>query len=96
MCKLNKRNDGRRIDPCMRKFIKVLNEYFGIDTVASCCGHRRYPPTVIVRLTYMRGMHPVEYMDLFSGIKILRESKFYKKDKQGYYYIPEVLREKEK
>jgi len=29
--------------------------------------------------------------ELFSGKIIPRKIKFYKKDKQGYYYIPETI-----
>ncbi|KKL89042.1 hypothetical protein LCGC14_1918600, partial [marine sediment metagenome] len=31
------------------------------------------------------------YVEIVSGIPILRKRKFYKKDKQGYYFIPEVI-----
>ena len=85
MCKLNKKNDGRRIDPCMKEFIRNLNLCLSETTqiVSCCCGHGKYPMTIIVknyRLIY----------DLVSDKIILRKKKFYKKDKQGYYYIPEV------
>lgn len=29
--------------------------------------------------------------EVFTGVIIPRKRKFYKKDKQGYYYIPEVM-----
>ncbi len=83
MCKFNPKNDSRRIDPCMQKFIDFYNR-FGIKTYASCCGHGKYPMTIIIKFDG-------SYCDVFSLIKIPRKKRFYKKDKQGYYYIPEVI-----
>ena len=37
-----------RIDKCIRLLIKWLNNQ-GYKTVASCCGHNKYPMTVIVK-----------------------------------------------
>ena len=82
MCKFNPKNDSRRIDPCMKKFIDYYNHY-GIKTFACCCGHGKYPMTIVVKFDG-------SYCDVFSLIKIPRQKRFYKKDKQGYYYIPEV------
>ena len=73
------------IDECMRNFIKNLN-YFNIKTLASCCGHGKYPMTIIVESGYGN-------FELVSGSIIPRKRNFYKKDKQGYYYIPEVSAE---
>ncbi len=85
MCKFNPKNDSRRIDPCMRKFIEGLNLSFSrnVRTMACCCGHGKYPMTIIVQDYGM-------VWDLVSGMVIPRKKRFYKKDKQGYYYIPEV------
>jgi len=62
----------------------------GKQTVASCCGHGKYPITVVIK--YKNAIETV-YYELFSGIFIQRVKKFYKRDKQGYYYIPEVSKE---
>jgi hypothetical protein len=62
----------------------VLNLY-GIKTVGSCCGHGRYPLSII----YKTAMN--EYYELISGQRIMRTRNFYKKDKDGFYYIPEAL-----
>ena len=75
------------IDECMKEFIRNLNlSLVGtVKIVACCCGHGKYPMTIVVKdygLVY----------DMFSGNSIPRKRKFYKKDNQGYYYIPEVLR----
>src|SRR5262245_60070810 len=51
MCKLNRKNGGRSRDPCMRHLLVFLKLYLkeGYKTVASCCGHGRYPMTVVVQ-----------------------------------------------
>ena len=89
MCKKvnNHGTCNTRIDKCMRKFIKKL-KYFCEDElkiVGCCCGHGKYPITVIVK--YSCGL--VE--ELFTEKKISRTRRFYKRDKEGYYYIPEVI-----
>ncbi len=88
MCKWNKWGDTR-IDPCMRKFIKNLNDS-GIRTLACCCGHGVYPMTIVADLVIkpFTAPRPVE---MFSNVEIPRKKKFYRRDKQGYYYIPEVV-----
>ncbi len=86
MCKLNKKNDSRRIDPCMRNLIKFVNDQ-EIETVACCCGHGKYPMTIIVAYRRLGS-----FWELLSDTEVPRKKKFYKKDKQGYYYIPEVVK----
>ena len=66
----------------MITFILNLNDA-GVKTLACCCGHGKYPMSVVIK-------HDEEALELFSGSLLFRKSKFYKKDKQGYYYIPEV------
>ncbi len=82
MCKLNKKSGDTRIDPCIQDFIFRLKQY-GIVTLGSCCGHKKYPMTIVVK--DYAGIY-----EIISGVDIPRKKKFYKKDKQGYYYIPEV------
>ena len=84
MCKHSPKSGLKRIDPCMRNFIENLNDS-GIRTYSSCCGHGKYNMTVVVSVKKSG-----KYHDLFSNIEIPRKNKFYKKDKEGYYYIPEV------
>ena len=85
MCKWNKWGDTR-IDPCMRKFIKNLEQ--GCEDryiiLGCCCGHNKYPMTIIVQ--NMRG----HIFDLISNNDIPRTRRFYKRDSDGHYYIPEV------
>jgi len=66
--------------------MKILIENIrdSCNTVACCCGHGKYPMTIVCE---MNG----EYFDIVSDIEIPRSKRFYKKDKQGYYYIPETI-----
>lgn len=89
MCKLNKWGDTR-IDPCMRQVIKNLKE-LNVKTLACCCGHGKYPMSIVVDIGII-GLLPLE---IFSNTMMERKKKFYKKDKQGYYFIPEVLENRE-
>lgn len=73
------------IDLCIRKLINTLNEIPRLTTLASCCGHKRYALTVMVYNKELK----LDY-EYFSGVVIPRKRKFYKKDKKGYYFIPEV------
>ncbi|MDP4039850.1 MAG: hypothetical protein Q8P57_04710 [Candidatus Pacearchaeota archaeon] len=54
------------------------------NTYACCCGHGKYPMTIIVKNIKS------EFVEIVSGKKIPRKKRFYLKDKQGYYYIPEL------
>jgi hypothetical protein len=83
MCKLNKKSGNKRIDPCMKSIVANL-QLRGIKTLACCCGHGKYPMTLVVEGLIL---YPTE---IFSNKTIPRKKRFYLKDKQGYYYIPEL------
>ena len=102
MCKLKKyQKSNPRIDKCMReeikewnRAIKLLRYYIDIKIVACCCGHRKYKKTIVLREgTNTQDMNPM-YFEHFSRIEIPRKRNFYKRDKQGYYYIPEIENER--
>jgi len=82
MCKKLK-GCGRRIDPCMLNAIFRMRQY-GIKTLSCCCGHGRYPMSIVVK--DKQGIY-----ELFSDKEIPRKKRFYVSDKDGYYYIPEVI-----
>lgn len=84
MCKFSK-SGLKRIDPCMRKLIEQINKFMPGKTLACCCGHGKYPMTIVMQEN--NGLR----FELLSDIEIPRTRRFYKKDKQGYYFIPEVL-----
>jgi len=76
-----------RIDHCMRNKVGDLR-CRGYSTKACCCGHHRYPETIVC--IGPRGNPAYEFNTL---IKIPRKKRFYKKDSKGFYYIPEVSKE---
>ena len=75
------------MDECLKIFIEWLNRTVGIKTLACCCGHLRYPMTIVTRDGDV-------IFELISGIEIPRKKRFYKKNKEGYYFIPEVMKER--
>jgi len=106
MCK---KHNPRKIDECMKVKLDLLNSIIDkrkAEVVSCCCGHGKYPMTIIVKIKpfglkkalphpetfYLIGPPKLSlHYDLVSGKYIPRERGFYKKDKQGYYFIPEVL-----
>ena len=89
MCKkTNYKSCNVRIDKCMRGFISTLKSY-GIEVLACCCGHGKYPMTIIYRHKSNDILNGNIY-DMISGWGIQRKRNFYKRDKEGYFYIPEV------
>ena len=79
------------IDPCMTNFIDNLNLLFkdvpSLNIVACCCGHGKYPMTIV-----LKNQISFKCYDLVSSKTIPREKRFYEKDKQGYYFIPETIK----
>jgi len=85
MCKWSKWGNTR-IDPCMEHIIKFINFSTNLKTVMCCCGHNKYPMTIVVK-----NENNNFQFELISNTYLDSEKKrFYKKDKQGVYYIPEV------
>jgi len=78
-------HNPRKIDKCMLPIIEWLNTH-NINTVACCCGHGIYPKTIIVEEKDIKNV--TQYREIFSGRIIKRTKRFYKKDEEGYYYIP--------
>ncbi len=72
-----------RIDSCMRSKVGDLITR-GHNTVACCCGHGKYPETIVC--IGKNGAY-----ELNTKIKIPRIKRFYRKDSEGFYYIPEVI-----
>jgi len=91
VCQIKKyKNCNTQIDKCIRPLIKwLLKQDFA--PVSSCCGHDKYPMTIVVR--WLRNGKFV-YHELFTNKKIPRTRNFYKRDSEEYYYIPEVCKEK--
>ncbi len=75
-----------RIDSCMEKIVKKLNILSNFKTLACCCGHGTYNPTIIIK--DKKG----SVFEFFSRKKLdfKKRNRYYKKDTNGFYYIPEV------
>jgi len=75
------------IDKCMRQCITTLDAMSDkgkIKVVSCCCGHGRYNKTIVVK-------NSIGWTwELLSGINLGRKKRFYKRDSDGYYYIPEI------
>lgn len=87
MCKYNPKNQGRRIDPCMRHIIDFLNDN-GIVTVSCCCGHGKYPSVIFVETDFPNTYHEI-FHDVFIETKA---RKFFKRDKTGRFFVPEIMK----
>ena len=87
MCKkTNYKIPNPRIDKCMVNLIRQLR--FGkVETLSCCCGHYKYNQSIVVRAK------DGSTIDLISNRIIPRKRKFYKRDKQGYYYLKEAINE---
>ena len=82
--------DGSEIevDKCMAQTINMLKkegQKKGFKTKACCCGHGKYPKTVVVDIG---NGHHIEW---FTGVEIPRKRNFYRKDEEGLYFIPETV-----
>lgn len=95
MCKkTNYKTCNTRIDKCIKPFIDWLNNKHIV--VACCCGHGKYPMTIIVKegIDMPIGQNNlIVFREIISQKIIPRTSRFYVRDKQGYYYIPEVIKD---
>ena len=67
-CTCNKKGNPRVRDKCLKNVLQLLSE-LGIRTRGSCCGHSKYPVTIVIRV----GNKAVE---LFSGKEISRTKRF--------------------
>ena len=74
-----------KVDRLMANLIKAIN-HTSLKTLACCSGHGKYQITIVVKR--LNG----NIMELISGISIPRKKRFYVKDKEGFYYIPETIR----
>ncbi len=85
MCKkLPYRNPKK--DKCLIKFIDRINKYTPFKTLASCCGHNKYNPTMIIK--DKNG----NVFELFTRTPIQpkKRNRYYKSDGNGFYIIPEL------
>ncbi len=82
---------ARNIDPCILAKIKKLQK-MGLDTILSCCGHNKYPETIIIKnddntvYEYNSSKFLKDYNPFFDK----RHNPYYIKDADNYYFIPGV------
>lgn len=83
---------NRQVDFCIKSLVNDLQTQ-GFDTILSCCGHGKYEPTIVIR------NNDNSVFDFFTK-KLLnnynpnfdkRHNTYYKKDSDGYYFIPEIF-----
>jgi len=89
------KGSARNIDPCMMEELDIVRSFPRFEKkfrmIMSCCGHGKYSRTLIVQ---NRGSGYC--FEWFSGVSLTgtkrKDSRapFYKRDKEGHYYIPEV------
>ena len=80
-----------RIDKCLILIINDLNKKKELRTLASCCGHGQYNPTIVVK-------DKVGNIFEFYSNKSLtyrKRNRYYKKDENGFYFIPELIKKNE-
>ena len=89
MCKFNSKSGNKRIDPCMIKLCQSLSSHLdkNWEIVACCCGHEKYPMSLIIKHKTNNRLFPLE---IFSRTLIKRKTRYYKRDNKGMFYIPEV------
>ena len=80
-----------RFDVCLINLLYELNRSPHLITLASCCGHGKYPLTIVCK-----DVKTERIFELNSNITIPRTRNFYKSDGCGYWYIPETLEQDEK
>lgn len=76
-----------RIDKCLIPTINRLNNTTNLRCLASCCGHGIYNPTIVVK--DKTGNIFEFYSD--KPLTPKKRNRYYKKDKKGFYFIPEVI-----
>ena len=77
-----------RIDTCLISIINDLNKSKELRTLASCCGHGQYNPTIVVK------DKAGNIFEFYSGIILSpkKRNRYYKKDENGFYFIPELIK----
>lgn len=90
MCEWHKYGSFR-IDPCMKEKLRIINyllSFTGDKTIASCCGHGIYRKTILIQRK--NGMIVEYYTQTIITNKPRKSKRYYKRDKNGIFYIPEV------
>lgn len=80
------------IDARIANLVSFINNETNYETILSCSGHGKYPPSIIMR-SKKDAEAPV--FELFSGVifkNTKNRLKYYKRDApNGAFYLPEVM-----
>ena len=77
------------VDRCIREKVQEIND-MGYVTISSCCGHGRYPPTIVIG-QYCEDGRVMGDFEFFTSKNIWRDKrKIYSRDIDGFHFIPEV------
>lgn len=76
-----------RIDNCMREIVEKINKEGIYKTLASCCGHRKYPKSIVVKERETRII--LEYYTK-TQLQVKKRNRYYRKDNEGFYFIPKL------
>jgi len=79
-----------RKDECIREEIKKINDNGILRTLASCCGHKRYPKTIVVMERESKKVYEL-FSGVYLGIGRRKGNRYYKSDPMHHYFIPEVF-----
>ena len=81
-----------RIDSCLRWPVQVLQS-LGYKTIASCCGHGRYPRTILYRdsQNVVRDFDSKHIIGVFNPRIKRRGQRWYVLDSVGYYRLKTPL-----
>jgi len=60
--------------------------WLNVPTIACCCGHGKYPATIIVKDKQGKIFELISRLPL----EMQKRNRYYKSDKEGYYFIPKV------
>ncbi len=82
-----------RIDKCMREIVEKINKEGRYRTLASCCGHGKYPKTIVVKERETGNI--LEYYTKIP-LQMKKRNRYYRRDREGYYFIPKLMKEREK
>ena len=81
--------DGKSIsiDDCIADDVQAINTDGEFRTLGSCCGHGLYPRTIVVRDEHL----PFKVLEYYTRVPVPRRRRFYRRDANGFYFIPEII-----
>jgi len=74
---------NRKVDECIRDIVTVINRYGIYRTISSCCGHNKYPRTIIVMDKITKEVKDYDTQTHLSWGKRKR-NRYYKKDSEHH------------